>query len=48
MCVCVSMMGKPVRKVVAMMQKMAKQVEDEGAEKEKMFEKFMCQGDNRP
>jgi len=37
-----SMQGNPVRKVVAMMQRMQAQVEAEGKEKTKMFEDFLC------
>jgi len=37
-----TMMANPVRKVVAMMQKMSQQIEEEAKEKEKMFDKFMC------
>lgn len=37
-----NMMANPVRKVVSMMQRMQKQVEEEGKVKEEMFDKFMC------
>jgi len=37
-----SMEANPVRKVVSMMQRMSKQVENEGKVKTEMFNKFMC------
>lgn len=36
------LMANPVRKVVNMMQRMSKQIEDEGKVKEEMFNAFMC------
>lgn len=34
--------GNPIRKVVAMMEKMAKKIEEEGKSEEDLFEKFEC------
>jgi len=36
------LMANPVRKVVGMMQRMSKQIEEEGKVKEEMFDAFMC------
>jgi hypothetical protein len=36
------MFANPVRRVVTMMQKMQKQIEEEGKKKEEMFDRFMC------
>merc|ERR1719486_433733 len=37
-----AVMANPIRKVVVMLQSMQKKVEAEGAEEQKLFDKFMC------